>query len=402
MTSLQEGIVEKPMLQENTGQITSNSGNISQAQSSPIPAEDVSRQFLLIENAIHEAIGRTLPRGRYVLGPELAAFEQDFAAFCGTRFAIGVSNGTDALHLALAACGIGPGDEVITVPNTYIATAFAITYVGATPVFIDVEPETCNMNPNLLEEAITGRTRAIIPVHLYGQPCDMEPILSIAKRHDLVVIEDAAHAHGAYYHNAMAGSFGRLGCFSFYPTKTFGAFGDAGAIVTSDPELDARIRQLRYMGQKIKHQHEILGYQKRMDEIQAAILYAKLPHLSTWIAQRQAIAARYQELLTDTPLVLPYVAPERTHAYYLYTVLAPRREELRDYLAAHNIGTQIIYPVLIPDQPAYHNQPLRCNSIPVARSLVGQLLCLPMFPELRDEEIERISSAIHAFYRGSC
>jgi dTDP-4-amino-4,6-dideoxygalactose transaminase len=380
------------MLQENTRP------NIS---TPPIPAEDLTRQYLLIENEIHQAINRVLPAGRYVLGPELAAFEQEFAAFCGTRYAIGVSNGTDALQLALIACGIGPGDEVITVPNTYIATVFAITYVGAIPVFVDVDPATYNMNPNLLEAAITEHARAIIPVHLYGQPCEMEPILAIARKYGLRVIEDTAHAHGAYFHDAPAGSFGDVGCFSFYPTKTFGAFGDAGAIITSDQEIDALLRQLRYMGQKVKHHHEIIGYQKRMDELQAAILRVKLPHLSAWIARRQAIAARYRELLAGTPLVLPYVAPNRTHAYYLYTLLAPRRDELRDYLTERGIGTQIIYPILVPDQSAYRDQPIRCTSIPVARSLVDQLLCLPMFPELRDDEIDRVAATIQDFFGGS-
>jgi len=363
----------------------------------PIPAEDVTRQFLQIEEDVRQAINRVLPTGRYVLGPELAAFEQEYAAFCGTRYAIGVSNGTDALQLALTACEIGHGDEVITVPNTYIATVFAITYVGATPVFVDVEPGTYNMNPDLLEAAITERTRAIIPVHLYGQPCEMEPVLAIARKYGLRVIEDAAHAHGAHYRGAPAGSFGDIGCFSFYPTKTFGAFGDAGAIVTSDPELDVRMRQLRYMGQKVKHHHEIIGYQKRMDELQAAILRVKLPRLNAWVARRQAIAARYRGLLSGTPLVLPFVAPGRTHAYYLYAVLAPRRDKLRNYLAERGIGTQIIYPVLVPDQPAYREQPIRCGPIPVTRSLVERLLCLPMFPELRDDEVDRVAMAIQDF-----
>ena len=379
------------MLQENTRP------NISTPS---IPAEDVTRQYLLIENEIHQAIDRVLPAGRYVLGPELAAFEQEFAAFCSTRYAIGVSNGTDALQLALLACGIGPGDEVITVPNTYIATVFAITYVGAIPVFVDVDPDTYNMNPDLLEAAITEHTRAIIPVHLYGQPCEMEPVLAIARKYGLRVIEDAAHAHGAYYHDAPASSFGDVGCFSFYPTKTFGAFGDAGAIVTSDPEINALLRQLRYMGQKVKHHHEIIGYQKRMDELQAATLRVKLPHLSAWITRRQAIAARYRELLAGTSLVLPYVAPNRTHAYYLFTVLAPRRNELRDYLIERGIGTQIIYPILVPDQPAYRDQPIRCGPIPIARSLVDKLLCLPMFPELRDDEVDRVAATVQDFFGG--
>jgi dTDP-4-amino-4,6-dideoxygalactose transaminase len=358
----------------------------------------VKRQYFLIEDEIHQAINRVLPTGRYVLGPELAAFEQEFATFCSTRYAIGVSNGTDALQLALLACGIGPGDEVITVPNTYVATVFAITYVGATPVFIDVDPETYNMNPDLLEAAITEHTRAIIPVHLYGQPCEMEPIVAIARKYGLRVIEDAAHAHGAFYNDAPISSFGDIGCFSFYPTKTFGAFGDAGAIVTSDPEIDALVRQLRYMGQKVKHEHAIIGYQKRMDELQAAILRVKLPYLSDWIMRRQAIAARYRELLAGTPLVLPYVAPNRTHAYYLFSVLAPKRDELRDYLLERGIGTQVIYPKLVPDQTAYRDQPIRCESIPVARSLVDKLVCLPMFPELRDDEVDRVAATIQDFF----
>ena len=363
-----------------------------------IPFEDLTRQFEHIGDEIREAIDRTLPRGRYTMGPELAAFEQEWAAFCGTPYAIGVSNGTDALHLALAAFDIGPGDEVITVPNTYMATVFAITYVGAIPVLVDVLPDTYNLNPDLLEAAITERTRAIIPVHLYGQPCDMQPIMAIARKHGLRVIEDVAHAHGAYYRGTPVGSFGDIGCYSFYPTKTFGALGDAGAIVTGNAEVNARIRQLRYMGQKVKHHHEIIGYQKRMDEIHAAILRAKLPHLHGWIARRQEIAALYSELLTGTPVVTPYIAPERTHSYYLYTILAPRRDELRDYLAQQGIGSQVIYPKLIPDQGAYRDQPLRCGPIPVARSLEDQILSLPMFPELRDDEIERVAAAIRSFY----
>jgi dTDP-4-amino-4,6-dideoxygalactose transaminase len=366
-----------------------------------IPAEDVKRQYMQIEDEIHQAIDRVLARGRYVLGPELSAFEEEFAAFCGTRFAVGVSNGTDALHLALLACGIGPGDEVITVPNTYIATVFAITYIGAIPVFVDVDPDTYNMNPDLLEAAITERTRAIIPVHLYGQPCEMEPILAVARKYGLMVIEDAAHAHGAYYHESPTGSFGDVSCFSFYPTKTFGAFGDAGAIVTSDREIDAHLRQLRYMGQKVKHDHEIIGYQKRMDELQAAILHVKLPYLRGWIERRQSITERYYELLAGSPLILPYVAPNRTHAYYLFTVLAPKRDELQKSLKEREIGTQIIYPKLVPDQSAYKDQLIRCGAIPVARSLVDKLLCLPMFPELRDDEVDRVAAAILDFFARS-
>jgi dTDP-4-amino-4,6-dideoxygalactose transaminase len=368
-------------------------------QVSAIPAEDLTRQFAEIGDELRAALELVLPSGRYTLGSQLEAFEEDFAAFCGTRYSVGTSSGTDALHLALLACGIGPGDEVITTPNTYIATAFAISYVGATPVLIDVEPLTCNMNSDLLEAAITERTRAVIPVHLYGQVCEMEPILQIARRYGLKVIEDAAHAHGALYHGRVAGSWGDVACFSFYPTKALGALGDAGALSTNDPAIDQRLRQLRYMGQRVKHTHEVVGYQKRMDEVQAALLRVKLRHLPTWITRRQAIASQYHHLLADTPMVLPIQTQECTHVYYLYTIQTPRRDQLKTYLTEQGIGMQVIYPILIPDQQAYQHQPLRCHPIPVARRLVEQILCLPMFPELREKEIERIVAAIHAFYR---
>jgi len=378
------------------------SGNQDARQSlqvSAIPAEDLTRQFQEIGDELRAAIELVLPGGRYTLGSQLKAFEEDFAVFCGARHAVGTSNGTDALQLALLACGIGPGDEVITTPNTYIATAFAITYAGATPVFIDIDPVTYTMNPELLEAALTEHTRAVIPVHLYGQPCEMEPILAIARRHGLTVIEDAAHAHGAFYQGRPTGSLSDVACFSFYPTKTLGALGDAGALTTSDPEIDRRLRQLRYMGQKVKHTHEILGYQKRMDELQASLLRVKLRHLPDWVARRQAIAGRYRKLLADTPVVVPTEAPGRTHAYYLYTILAPQRDQLQAYLTEQGIGMQIIYPILIPDQQAYRDHPFRCEPIPVARRVVEQILCLPIFPELRDDEVERIAAAIHEFYR---
>lgn len=368
-------------------------------QMSTIPAEDLTRQFAQIGDELRAALELVLPGGRYTLGSQLAAFEEDFATFCGTRYSVGTSNGTDALHLALLACGIGPGDEVITTPNTYIATAFAISYVGATPVFIDVEPLSGNMDPDLLEAAITGRTRAVIPVHLYGQPCEMEAILQIARRYGLRVIEDAAHAHGAIYHGRPTGSWGDVACFSFHPSKTLGALGDAGALSTSDPEIDQRVRQLRHMGQRVKHTHEFLGYQKRMDEVQAALLRVKLRHLPAWIARRQAIARRYQQLLADTPVIVPAQMQERTHVYYMYTIQTPRRDQLQAYLAAHRIGIQVLYPTLIPDQQAYQQQLAHTHPIPVARRLVEQILCLPIFPELRDEEIERVATAIHAFYQ---
>ncbi|HEY1349980.1 MAG TPA: DegT/DnrJ/EryC1/StrS family aminotransferase [Ktedonobacteraceae bacterium] len=357
-----------------------------------IPAEDLTRQFAEIDDELRAALEPVRPGGRDTPGSQLAAFEEDFAAFCGTRYAVGTSRGTDALHLALLACGIGPGDKAITTPNTSIATACAISYVGATPVFIDAEPLTGNMHPDLLEAAITGRTRTMLAVHLYGQVCEMEPIVHIARRYGLKIIEDAAHAQGALYHGRAAGSWGDVACFSFYPTKTPGALGDAGALSTNDPAIDQRLRQLRSMGQRVKH--TIMGYQKRMDEVRAARLRVKLRHLPTWIAWRQAIASQYHRQLAG----LPTQAQERTYVYYLYTIQIAHRDQLKTYLSKQGIGLQVIYPMLIPDQQAYQHQPFHSHAIPVARRLVEQILCLPLFLELRVREIEQIVAAIHALY----
>jgi dTDP-4-amino-4,6-dideoxygalactose transaminase len=364
----------------------------------PVPAEDVTRWHAAIADELRDAFEACLPASRFTLGPNLRRFEEEFAAYCGASFGVGISSGTAALALALRALGVGPGDEVVTVPNTYVATVFAVTYVGATPVFVDVDAATANMDPARVAAAVGPRTRAILPVHMYGQCVDIEAIRAAAP--GIPVLEDAAHAHGATFGDRKSGALGDIAAFSFYPSKVMGALGDGGMITTSDPALDARVRQLRYMGQKgVKHEHLELGYQERLDEVQAAFLSVKLRHLEAQLEGRRRVAARYRELLADTPLELPAHDVTGRHVYYMYTVLAPRREELRAFLDERGIATQLIYPRLVPDQGAYATNPWRAaDDLAVARSLVPRLLCLPMFAELTDEEIGRVGSAIRAFY----
>lgn len=365
-----------------------------------IPVETVVRWHAAIADELREAFEAVLPGSRFTLGPKLAAFEHEFAAYCGARHGIGISSGTAALHLALRALGVGPGDEVITVPNTYVATVFAITYVGAVPVFVDVDPVSANMDPAKVASAVTERTKAILPVHLYGQCVDIDAIRAAAP--GIPILEDAAHAHGATYGERKTGAVGEIAAFSFYPSKIMGALGDGGAITTSDDELDARVRQLRYMGQRgTKHEHLVVGYQERLDEIQAAFLSVKLRHLEEQIEGRRRVALRYDDLLVGTPVETPARDLTGRHVYYMYTVLAPRREELRIHLDARGIGTQLIYPRLVPDQGAYATSPWRAaDPLEVARSLVPRLLCLPMFAELTDAEIARVARAIRGFYEG--
>ncbi len=363
-----------------------------------VPVEDVTRWHAAIADELRAAFESCLPAPRFTLGPNLREFEAEFAAYSGAAAGVGISSGTAALTMALRALGVGPGDEVITVPNTYVATVFAISYVGATPVFIDVDPVTANMDPARVAAAVTERTKAILPVHMYGQCVDIDAVRAAAP--GIAILEDAAHAHGATLGERRAGSLGELAAFSFYPSKVMGALGDGGIATTSDPELEARLRQLRYMGQAgTKHEHLILGYQERLDEIQAAFLRVKLRHLEDQIAGRRRVAARYAELLGDTPLELPAHDVTGRHVYYMYTVLAPDREDLRAHLDAAGIATQMIYPKLVPDQGAYQTNPWRAaDELSVARSLVPRLLCLPMFAELTDAELDRVGAAIRDFY----
>lgn len=367
----------------------------------PIPAEDLTRQYRAIAGEVRRAIDEVLPTGRYTLGPTLEAFEGELAAFCGVGHVIGISSGTAALQLALAAMGVRPGDEVITQANTYVATAFAVSYLGATPVFVDVEPERGNIDVDRLEAKITPRTKVIIPVHLYGHPADMDAILEIARAHDLRVLEDASHAHGAAYRGRMAGSLGDAAAMSFYPSKVLGAYGDAGGILTSDDDLAHQIRVLRYMGQESKHTHLIIGYQERLDPIQAAVLRVKLRHLPGWIDRRREIARRYTEGLRGLPLRLPHEAPDCRHVYYMYTLHSERRDGLEAHLRGADIASQRVYPLPVPLQPCYSSLGYQAADFPVAVRLAQELLCLPMFPELTDSEVDRIVGEVHRFFEAS-
>ncbi len=364
----------------------------------PIPPEDLTRWHAAIADDLRAAFEEVLPVGKYTLGRQLAAFEEEFASYSDSRHGIGISSGTAALHLALRALGVGPGDEVITVPNTYIATVFAISYTGATPVFVDVLPDTANMDPARVAAAVSEHTRAIVPVHMYGGCVDIDAVRAAAP--GVPILEDAAHAHGATLGERKAGSLGDIAAFSFYPAKLLGALGDGGFITTSDDDLAARVRQLRYMGQAgTKHEHLVLGFQERLDEMQAAFLRIKLRQMEDQLAGRRRVAAGYDELLADTPLRLPVRDATGRHAYYQYAVLAPRREELMAYLQDRGIGTQIMYPRLVPDQVAYQGLPWRAaDELPVARSLFPSVLSLPMFAELTDDEVARVAAAVNDFY----
>ncbi len=366
----------------------------------PIPAEDLTRQYQLIAAEVRRAIDEVLPTGRYTLGPTLEAFEREMAAFCGVRHCIGISSGTAALQIALAGLGVGPGDEVITQANTYVATAFAVSYLGATPVFVDVDPEGGNIDVAQVEAKITRRTKVIIPVHLYGHPADMDAVTRVARDHGLKVLEDASHAHGAMYRGRLAGSLGDAAAMSFYPSKVLGAYGDGGGILTGDDELAHRIRVLRYMGQETKHTHLVIGYQERLDPIQAAILRVKLRHLPEWIERRRDIAREYSERLNGLRLRAPKEAAGCRHVYYMYTLHTELRDELERHLKGEGIASQRVYPVPVPMQPCYASLGYTASDFPVAIRLARELLCLPMFPELTDGEVGRIGDEVRRFFAG--
>jgi dTDP-4-amino-4,6-dideoxygalactose transaminase len=361
----------------------------------------LERQFEEIKDEVRAAIEAVLPTGKYTLGPRLAQFEQEFAAYCESKFCIGISSGTAALHLALEAMEVGPGDEVITVSNTYVATAFAASYAGATPVFVDVDPRTYNMTAALVERAITPRTKVILPVHLYGQPVDIDPLMELARARNLKVLEDASHAHGGRYKGRRVGSLGHMAAFSFYPSKNMGAYGDGGAITTSDPELDQKVRMLRYVGQRVKFVHEVIGFQDRLDEIQAAVLSVKLKRLDDWNDRRRKLAALYDELLKGTPLQLPFVADYAHHVYYSYAPIVPserERLELMSYLADRGVGTFAMYPTLVPLQGAYTGLGYSEADFPVSAPYARRVLNLPIFETLREDEVRRVCEAVLGFY----
>jgi dTDP-4-amino-4,6-dideoxygalactose transaminase len=360
-----------------------------------IPFLDLKAQYAAIKNEIQAALTEVIENTAFAGGPYVAGFEKEFAKFCGCKHAIGVGNGTDALWLSLLALGIGPGDEVITVPNTFIATAEAVTYCGAKPVFVDVEEETFNMNPALLEAAITPRTKAIIPVHLFGQTADMDPILAIAGTHGLPVVEDACQAHGAEYKGRNAGTMGNTGCFSFYPGKNLGAYGEAGAVVTNDDALAETIRMFRDHGQSKKYYHGVIGWNARMDGIQGAILNVKLKYLAIWNESRRANAREYTRCLSPLAGVrLPREADYAKHIYHIFAIRTQQRDRLMARLAEKGISCGIHYPVPIHLQDAYRFLGLKAGSFPVAEKCADELLSLPMFPELTTEQIGYVANTL--------
>jgi dTDP-4-amino-4,6-dideoxygalactose transaminase len=359
-----------------------------------VPFVDLRAQYRAIRREIDTALAAVLERADFVGGKAVGRFEAAFAEFCGVGAACGVANGTDALTLALKALGVGPGDEVITAVNTFFATAEAVTQAGATVRFVDVDERTLTVDPRALERALTPRTRAVIPVHLYGQPADMDPLRDIAARHGLAVIEDAAQAHGAAYRGRAVGSLGSCAAFSFYPSKNLGAYGDAGMVVSSDAELIHRVRRLANHGRLEKYVHEVEGGNSRLDTVQAAVLEVKLRHLAAWNAARRARAVVYHELLRGLPVVVPFAAPETDPVYHLYVIRVARRDEVQKALAMRGIDTGIHYPVPLHLQPAYRSLGLAPGAFPVAERAAREVLSLPMYPELTAEQQTRVVEAL--------
>lgn len=364
-----------------------------------IPYSDLSPQLEPLQEQLREAVARVIDARQFILGRFVEEFEAAFAAWCGVEHAIAVNSGTSALHLALLAAGVGPGDEVITVPFTFAATAAAIHYCGARPVFADIDPATFTLDPVRFAEAVTPRTKAVIPVHLYGQPADMDPILELARSRGIAVIEDAAQAHGATYKGRMVGGIGHLGCFSFYPTKNLGACGEGGLVTTRDAALARTVRLLRDWGQDRKYHHALRGFNYRMEGIQGAVLKVKLPHLPGWNEARQATARLYDSFLESVPeVVRPVCAAHATHVYHTYTIRAPERDRLREWLGAAGIGTATHYPVPLHLQPAYADPLFPEGSLPEAEGAARQVLSLPMYAGMPAEHAEEVVRQVRAFY----
>jgi dTDP-4-amino-4,6-dideoxygalactose transaminase len=363
-----------------------------------VPLVDLGAQYRSIAPEIDEAISAVLRGADFVLGRDVRLFEQEFATYCEASYAVGVDSGTSALELALRAAGVGPGDEVITVANSYIASALAISHAGATPVLIDADPQTYTVDVSAIESLISARTRAIIPVHLYGQPADMDPILQIARNHGLFVLEDACQAHGATYKGHRVGSFGHAAAFSFYPGKNLGAYGDAGAVVTNDENLARMLEQLRNYGQIQKYKHLVKGYNRRLDTLQAAVLRAKLAHLDAWNAARRRHAATYNACLADTGVLTPCEATYGSSVWHLYVIKTTRRDELKMHLEKLRVSAGIHYPFPIHLQPAYADLGYKRGDFPVAERCAQQCLSLPMYAELTDAAIEYVADAVRSFH----
>jgi dTDP-4-amino-4,6-dideoxygalactose transaminase len=359
-----------------------------------IPFVDLKAQYATIRTEVGEAIARVLESCEFTLGSEVAAFEREFAAYCQAEHGIGVNTGTSALHLALLAAGVGPGDEVVTTPFTFVATVSAICYTGAKPVFVDIDPRSFTIDASAIDAVISDRTKAIIPVHLYGQPADMTPIMASARRHGLVVIEDACQAHGAEYAGRRTGSLGDMACFSFYPGKNLGAYGEGGMVVTGNAEYARTIRMLRDWGAERKYHHVLKGYNYRLEGIQGAVLRVKLRHLDRWTQERRAAASCYRRLFDGSGVRIPDEMAYARHVYHIYAIRSPRRQAWQELLLAQGIHTGIHYPVPVHLQPAFSDLGYRTGAFPHAEQAANEVLSLPMYPELDFDQCEIVSRAV--------
>lgn len=364
-----------------------------------IPMLDLKAQYESLRPDLDTAIGEALAATQFILGPNVQAFEREAADYLGTTDAVSCASGTDALHLALAASGIGPGDEVITTPFTFIATAEAICYVGATPVFVDIDPQTFNIDIDAIQAAITARTRAILPVHLFGQPVDMDRLNDLACGNGLLVIEDCAQSFGAATRDGMTGSRGIAGCFSFFPSKNLGCFGDGGLVTTNDPAIAESLRVLRNHGQTRRYHHEYIGYNSRLDELQAVVLRHKLPHVDAWNTERRRVAAHYDDVLGNLGITVPHRSNAGRHVFHQYTILSDQRDAIAAALKAEGIGNAVYYPVPLHRQPAFANA-VTPHRLTHSESVAERCLSLPMFPELDGERIERIGAVIRSALHG--
>lgn len=364
-----------------------------------VPFVDLKRQYHSIKKEVDDGIGAVLENGQFILGKNVSAFEDEFAKYCGAGFGAGVASGTDALVLSLKALGIGQGDQVITVANTFVSTVDAIAHNGGTPVFVDSD-ETYTMDVRKIEQLINRKVKAIIPVHLFGHPVDMDPLLELAEKHDLFVIEDAAQAHGAEYKGRKVGSFGDCACFSFYPSKNLGAYGDGGLVVTGDPEINERIKLLRQYGEIEKNRHVLVGYNSRLDEIQAAVLRIKLKHLDKWISERRKNAAKYVEVLDDfSEVVLPSEKEYAKQVFHLFVIRLKERNEMQKWLSSKGVGVGIHYPTPVHLQKSYEYLKIGKGSLPLTERYAQEILSLPMFPELTGDEIEYVCEYIKGFLK---
>ncbi len=363
-----------------------------------IPLVDLKAAYRRLQAEIDAATARVLAGGWYILGPEVSAFEAEFAAYLGVEHAVGVASGTDAVLLALRALGVGPGDEVITVAHTAVATVAAIELAGATPRFVDIDPVTYTLDPARLAAAVTSRTRAIIPVHLYGAPADVDAVLTVARAHHLLVIEDCAQAHGARYRGQRVGTLGDAAAFSFYPTKNLGALGDGGAVATNRPEVAERLRLLRQYGWRERYVSDVAGYNSRLDELQAAILRVRLRHLDAENAARRRLAARYDAALAGLPITLSAARPDDTPVYHLYVIRSAARGALAAYLNARGIGTGVHYPVAVHCQPAYAHLGYGPGRLPVTEAAAAEVLSLPMYPDLTEGAVDEVAGVIREYF----